>query len=174
MKVVSNSGPLMALAKLGLLDLLPQLYEEVLVPAAVYAEVVARGTRLGYPDALPVQVATEKKRLTLVEVSDEELPSDLASLPLDAGEKEAIHVALREPVDLVLLDDSKARHEAQTRGLAVRGTLGVIVQAYRSELLTLDEVDTSLGEISARDDIWIADGLCRQVLQALESGDAEA
>ena len=43
MIVVTNSGPLMALGKLGLLDLLPRLYGEVRMPAAVYAEGVERG-----------------------------------------------------------------------------------------------------------------------------------
>ncbi len=43
MIVVANSGPLMALGKLGLLELLPRLYGQVRLPAAVYTEVVVRG-----------------------------------------------------------------------------------------------------------------------------------
>ena len=43
MIVIINSGPLMALAKLGLLDLLPRLYGQVRFPTAVFTEVVGRG-----------------------------------------------------------------------------------------------------------------------------------
>ncbi len=43
MKVVSNAGPLMALGKLGLVHLLHQLYGPVMLPTAVYDEVVTRG-----------------------------------------------------------------------------------------------------------------------------------
>ncbi len=43
MIVVVNSGPLMALAKIGLLDLLPRLYGQVSFPTAVFVEVVVRG-----------------------------------------------------------------------------------------------------------------------------------
>ena len=50
MIVVSNSGPLMALAKLGLLDLLGQLYGKVYMPGAVYDEVVLRVEGGGFSD----------------------------------------------------------------------------------------------------------------------------
>ena len=43
MKVVSNSGPLIALARLGRLGLLNQLYDAVLIPPEVYQEVVVNG-----------------------------------------------------------------------------------------------------------------------------------
>jgi hypothetical protein len=43
--VVANSGPLMALGKLGLLELLPRLYGQVRLPTAVYTEVVVRGVK---------------------------------------------------------------------------------------------------------------------------------
>lgn len=87
---------------------------------------------------------------------------------MDMGEKQTLHLALRDKADLVLLDDLKAREEAQTRGLAVKGTLGVIVQAYRSGLLQLDEVEAIVEAMIARDDIWIAEGLCRQVMARLK------
>jgi len=47
MKVVSNAGPLMALGKLGLVHLLHQLYGPVMIPTAVYDEVVTRGPQHG-------------------------------------------------------------------------------------------------------------------------------
>ena len=50
MIVVTNSGPLMALAKLGLLDLLGRLYGKVYMPGAVYDEVVLRGEEGGFSD----------------------------------------------------------------------------------------------------------------------------
>jgi predicted nucleic acid-binding protein len=50
MIVVTNSGPLMALAKLGLLDLLGRLYGKVYMPGAVYDEVVLRGKEGGFSD----------------------------------------------------------------------------------------------------------------------------
>jgi hypothetical protein len=45
--VVADAGPLMALPKLDLLSLLPELYSQVLIPATVYDEVVLRGIAAG-------------------------------------------------------------------------------------------------------------------------------
>ena len=159
----------MALAKLGRLDLLSQLYGQVCLPTAVYQEVVVRGRRRGYPDARLVQLAIQREQLSVVGVESVDLPPGIAVLSLDAGEKEAIFLAQSEPDSLVLLDDWAAREAAKVRGLIVKGTLGVMVQAYRTDLLTLDEVEALSEAIIAHDQIWIAEGLCRQILEQLQA-----
>ena len=98
-----------------------------------------------------------------------ELPSDIASLPLDTGEKEAIYLATCVPGSLVLLDDLKAREEAKARKLAVKGTIGIMVRAYRNGLVTLDDLETIFEAIIAIDDIWIAPRLCYEVINRLKA-----
>jgi predicted nucleic acid-binding protein len=114
-------------------------------------------------------MALQRKQLVVLDVIYDNLPSDIASLPIDAGEKEAIYLATRVPNSLVLLDDLKAREAAKARKLAVKGTIGVLVQAYRNNLVTLGEIGTIFEAIIANDDIWIAPGLCREVLNQLKS-----
>lgn len=164
MIVIADFGPLMALGKLGILELLAHLYGQVRLTTAVYAEVVVKGREWGYIDASVVEAAIQTGKLVVVEMSDAELPPDVASLPLDAGEKQTLYLALRDKVDLVLFDDLKAREEALSRGLTVKGTLGIIVQAFRAGLVTLKEVQAIVDIIIERDDIWIEAELCRQVL----------
>jgi len=60
-KGVSNSGPLMALAKLNRLSLLRKLFQGVLIPQAVYEETVIRGISRGYPDALAIKLFLEQQ-----------------------------------------------------------------------------------------------------------------
>ena len=91
MTVAVNSGPLMALAKLGLLDLLPRLYGQVSLPTAVFVEVVVRGRERGHSDAFLVQLAIQHGKLKVVDVNDGDLPSDIHDLPLDAGGKQAFY-----------------------------------------------------------------------------------
>lgn len=148
--VIINSGPLMALAKLGLIDLLPRLYGQVSFPTAVFAEVVVRGRERGYSDAFLVQLAIQQGKLKIVKVNEQDLPSDIQDLPLDAGEKQTLHIAQREKADLVLFDDEKVREEGKARGLNIKGTLGV------------------------REDIWISEELCRHVLSKLKTTDKGA
>jgi len=51
----------------------------------------------------------------------------------------------------------------------VRGTLGVLSQAFRSGILSFPQVELLIQEIAARPDIWIGPKLCEQVLQALRA-----
>jgi len=67
----------------------------------------------------------------------------------------------------VLLDDETARAEARRLKLRVRGTLGVLAQAYRANILSFSEIELLIQEIAARPDIWISAKLCEQTLQAL-------
>ena len=66
--VLCNSGPLMALGKLNRLDVLAELYDEVWVPQAVYAEVVSQGFARGAPDALIVSLFWQRQGWPVVEV----------------------------------------------------------------------------------------------------------
>jgi predicted nucleic acid-binding protein len=158
----------MTLGKLGRLELLSRLYGVVLLPSSVYTEVVIQGRERGYADALLVQRAIQRGQLVVVKLNAADLPSEIASLPLAAGEKQVLWLALRDKADLVLLDDLKARQEAQAHGLTVKGTLGVLVQAYRGGIISLEDVQTLVEVIIAREDIWIADELCRRMLARLK------
>ncbi len=60
------------------------------------------------------------------------IPGDLPSFefPLDAGEAEAIALAVQEEAALILADDLEAREEAERLGLKIRGTVGIVLDAF--------------------------------------------
>jgi predicted nucleic acid-binding protein len=66
---------------------------------------------------------------------------------LDPGEAAAIALALLRGADLLLIDDLDGRRAATARGLSIRGTLGVLVEATRAGLLPAlrPALDTLLG-----------------------------
>jgi predicted nucleic acid-binding protein len=169
--VLCNSGPLMALGKLNRLDLLAELYDKVQVPQAVYNEVVSQGLARGAPDALIVRLFLQRQGWPVVEVSLEVLSAYEPAVVLDPGEREVLALAQTLPDPLVLLDDEAARTEARRLELRVRGTLGILVQAFRRDLLSLSQVEWLLNEIAARPDIWIGSKLCSQVLKSLRESD---
>ncbi len=96
--------------------------------------------------------------------------SRVESLPLDKGEKEVFALALENRAGLLLMDDMLAREQAKILGMTVKGTLGVIITAYRQDFLSLEEVHLIFDTIIKRNDIWIAEGLCRSVLERLMNG----
>lgn len=69
----------------------------------------------------------------------------------------------------MLLDDETARTEARRLGMRVKGTLGVLVSAFRGSLLTYDQVEVLFTELGMRPDIWISERLCQHVLESLTS-----
>lgn len=129
--VVADTSPLLYLSRLGLLELLPGLYETVWIPRGVWVELVER-----QPDAVG---AASIRAATWLRIDDQarRVPDVLQALAavVDEGEAEAILLAELRGADLVLLDDGAARAVAQRRGLRPRGTLAVLVDARRAGLL---------------------------------------
>ena len=164
MIVLSNAGPLIALSKLNRLSLLSELYGTVHVPRTVQGEVIATQ---GQPDAVTARLFFQHYRWPILEASAEVLKEYQPPIALDAGERELLALARTLQDPLLLLDDAVARSEARRLGFRLKGTLGILTQAYRSGILPFSEVELLILEIAARPDIWIAEKLCHAVLDEL-------
>ncbi len=124
--IVSDSTPLVALARIGRFHLLRELFNKIDIPPAVYDEVVNAGK--GRPGATEVENADWIIRRPQVKNSD--LVAFLR-ISLDAGEAEVIALAKEIRADLVLLDDSDARHIARSVGIPFTGTIGILLRYYQ-------------------------------------------
>lgn len=129
MIVVANAGPLIALAQIVHFTLLQQLYGELHIPPAVREEVVALGR--GRPGAIEVSAANW---IHVVEVRDTTAVQLLRDR-LDAGESEAIVLAIEMNADLLLIDEGRGRRVAEARGLKKAGTVGTLVVAKKRGLI---------------------------------------
>ena len=167
MKVVSDSGPLIALGKLGAADLPFRLYGQILIPRAVYNEVVNRGNELGAPDAKQTELAVAHQQIAVVTLADRDLSESVQLSALSHADQQTLALALRERADWVLIDDLYARQTAKNLGLKVKGTLGMIVEAFRRKLLSSDDCEFLLQAILRDDDIWIDESMVRQVQQEI-------
>lgn len=130
--VVADTSPLNYLVQIGCEELLPALYDRILVPAAVIEELTHPSTPVAVHDWL----ASEPKWLEVRAIQE---PHSPALAGLDAGEAEAIQLAQQEHADLLLIDERKGVSLAQRQGLEVTGTLGVLLQAARRRLIVLDD-----------------------------------
>ena len=132
MIVVSNSSPLVALARIHRLDLLASLYKRILIPSEVHQEVVVAGR--GLPGAEEVQ------RAGWIEVATLKFPPDSSLLQacqnLGPGERGAILLAKSLQADLTLLDDGKARRIARDAGIPQIGCLGILEAGTSQGLVT--------------------------------------
>ena len=124
MIVFSNSSPLIGLAKAGRLSLLKRMYQNVLIPALVYQDVVVQGR--GRPGARAVQNAIRQGWLKVVSLRERSLiPNRLSG----TGEGEAIALSLQCSANLLIVDDQVARRESDRLKLPWITTVGVIRDA---------------------------------------------
>jgi len=161
-EAVTNAGPLLVLAKLNRLALLPELYARVAVPLPVYTEVVTVGQRRGYQDARITELFLDQVGWRPVPCPD--IPGEIADSQLDDGEKAAIALALSRNCPL-LMDEEIGRVVARQQGLAVHGSLGILIRAFRRSLITETELRLDFGELSTRADVWISPTLCSRLLK---------
>ena len=115
MIVVSDTSPVLNLARIGRLELLPLLFGEVLIPSAVYQELTTSQKDL--PPAIDLAalpwliVASAKNQNRVLEFRQD----------LDPGEAEAIVLAIERRADLLLVDERRGRRTATAAGLTVAG-----------------------------------------------------
>jgi hypothetical protein len=119
--VVSNSSPLIALARIQRLDLLPTIFESVLIPPAVAREIAPSIS------ILPIWLGMQAPKAVP--------PASVQRRRLGDGEWEALALAIELKADWIILDDLPARRAAEATGLNVIGTLGSLVTAKRAGLL---------------------------------------
>jgi predicted nucleic acid-binding protein len=130
-KIVSNTGPIIGLAKIGRLDLLRALTEEVRIPPFVHRELFGKtGTESG-----DIEKAL-KDFISVVTVNISEPPTVAILNDLDEGERQAIALASAIGKDvLLLMDDHAGRQAARKLGVSVTGLLGLVLLAKEKGLV---------------------------------------
>ncbi|MYD59560.1 MAG: DUF3368 domain-containing protein [Gemmatimonadetes bacterium] len=120
--VISNTSPIFYLHRLRLLDLLQELYQKIIVPKAVVAE-LETGRRQG-------EDVPEIDNYEWIETRAVRSPQILGlSTDFGSGETEVLALALEVSEILVIIDEKLARKIARLRGLRVTGTAGVLLKA---------------------------------------------
>jgi len=155
MIVVADTSPLIVLTKIGEIRILPALFDVVLIPSAVKAELAA-----GLNDQTARDLALHPPAW-LVEKSPSQ-PQKIAGL--DAGELAAISLALEMHADYLLIDDIAGRNAALQRQVRITGTIGVLEMAARGHLLDLAGAFARLKQTN----FWVSHDLLDQRLKLFQ------
>jgi predicted nucleic acid-binding protein len=153
MKAVSDASPIIFLSKLQRIDLLPECFEKVWIPAAVEQELAGLAPVPGI-SMLPVSAAGRQ----FVEG---------ALGRLHRGELESMVLAREVQADYVLLDDLLARRRAQRLGLKTMGTVGVIVLAYRQGRIASKTAIDWVDELMRRHGLYLSTDIASRVKASL-------
>lgn len=156
MIVVSNSSPLIGLSAIGKLELLETLYQTIYIPESVYEEITQSENRIG---------ANEIKNAAWIEikkVSPQKINNLSAKFGLGKGEVSALILASELNADLLIIDDLKARKNAQTQKQAIIGILGILLLAKSQNLIS--EVRRPLDDLIDFG-YWISPNLYRKIIE---------
>jgi len=157
--IVSDTSPISNLILVNHIHLLPQLFGTLIVPEAVYQELLANG--IHHPVTETLQVADW---LEVRSVTDQQQVEALEQdYNLDSGEANAIALALELQATQLLIDERLGRLEAKRRGLRITGILGVLLAAKNKTLLS--EVRPVMDALIQKANFRIKPQLYDEVLQ---------
>ncbi|MEM1280880.1 MAG: DUF3368 domain-containing protein [Cyanobacteria bacterium P01_D01_bin.115] len=162
MIVISDTSAITNLAAIQHLQLLPQLYHRVIIPPAVYGELVQIDPPV--PGAIEVQAV---QWLTVQAVTQRSLVEQLETQSrLDLGESEAIALALELQADLLLIDERRGRATANRLGVRITGLLGLLVEAKHKRLIMA--VKPLMNALIATADFRVSAELYDQILRLVD------
>ena len=157
MIVVSDTSPIINLAMIGQLDLLRLLFAKIVIPEAVFREIVIEGQ--GQSGAEEIQ---QLEWFESRSVPNNALLNQLKS-DLDIGEAEAIALAIELDADAVLIDEHKGRTIALQHGLKITGIIGVLIAAKQKGYIS--KVKPFLDDLRNIAHFWISEPLYIQTLK---------
>jgi predicted nucleic acid-binding protein len=149
---------LIHLDELDCLDLLAD-FKRVLIPRRVWEEVVRHRASLDLsrvPSGTIVDPSLD---------ASPQLQSLVTALDLGVGERDAIATMRQQQGQLLLCDDAAARLAAESLGLPVRGTIGLIVRSIRQGRRQRPEVIALLTDLPRRSTLYVSQSLLRSVIE---------
>jgi len=158
MIVVSDASPIINLAIINQLGLLPLLFGKVVIPRNVFDEVVVEG--VGLPGARDIGQA---EWVEVMQCQDQLLYQSL-HLKLDPGEAEAIVLAIEIKADLLLMDEKMGRQFAADLHVPVMGLLGALRVAKSKGFITA--IKPCLDRLIHDANFRVGKNLYREILEA--------
>lgn len=167
---MANATPLIYLAKVGKLNLLKEIFDQIQIPPEVERETVDRGKEKGYPDAITIEQAINDGWIVTHPLKDESqkiLEALTRITGIDIGEAQTIILAKQKKEKQVLMDQANARETARNLGLAPKGTIYIIIAATKRQLLTKEEAKQTLDKLIDAN-FYISVEIYRDALKTIE------
>lgn len=159
MIIVSNTSPIFYLSSIDQLDLLRQLYGEIVIPVAVLNEI----TNVGNTD-VSARVVPTLSWIKTETVADQVVVNRFRT-HLDLGEAEAIALAIQLNADRLLIDERLGRAAALQVGIEVTGVLAILIAAKQNTLIPT--VKPLLDSLISQVGFWIEAQLYAEVLRVV-------
>lgn len=161
--LVVDSSAIIALAEINMADIIEALGMEIIVPHAVYEEVVIKGH--SRPGSRELEDLVRQGKAKILTPRDRTLVEALHD-PLGMGESEAIALAVEHNC-MAVLDDRIARLKAKFMRLKVKGTIGLLRLAYDRGIIDKNKLVQALRKLKEHG-FRISDEIINEVLKKLK------
>jgi predicted nucleic acid-binding protein len=161
-EAISDSSTLIHLAGIGRLEILKEFYHKILIPPAVFKEVVEEG--LSRHGDAEVKEAINAGWIKVITPNNDSVVR-LLQRELHKGEAETIALAIEKHADVVFLDEFEARRVANIYGLRKTGIIGILIRAkLEDKIASLREELDKLRDAAG---FWIGDEIYQRALQTV-------
>lgn len=160
--IISNSSPLILLAKIGKLSILEELYSKVLIPYEVYKEVIVEGKKENYSDAALVEECINDFIFVKDLIEEHKKEAEKLNGIIGLGESEAIQLCLQEKSKSLLIDNLGPRKIAESRDLECTSSPGALLEALKTKILTFNEYEAAIKDLSKY--AWLSGDIVAQFL----------
>ncbi|MEN0002895.1 MAG: DUF3368 domain-containing protein [Bacteroidota bacterium] len=157
MVIVSDTTAITNLHRVKLLFILKELYNQILIPPAVYEELAIYSNQKEIIDNADwINVQSIKNEMLLSELLKE----------LDQGEAEAIILAEETNADLLIIDEQKGRLFAKSHGIRIIGVLGILINAKNRGIIS--KLKPYLQELKENVGFHISEKLYIEILKRVD------
>lgn len=155
-EIICNATPLIAFSRINQLSLMQKIVNTILITKSVAAE-ISEYSSASYDT---ITLLNEHWIKVVSVKSENQVKSLLPSL--DRGEAEVIALALERQARLVLIDELTGRKVAESLGLKISGSVGILIKA--KELGEVQEIKPLLIAMKSRG-IYFSDRFINKVLE---------
>lgn len=143
MIAVSDSTPLIHLAKIGCINFLKNLFEKIIIPKEVYEEVIIEGKKQGKNEILLIEKLMEEKFINI-----EETKTTMEIANLDQGEKKCITLCKELNINIILIDETEGFNISGIFNLMPIRTTSLLIILLDNKIIKLTEYKELLKKLS--------------------------
>jgi len=155
-KIVSNTSPLIFLAKCNRLDLAKNLYTKIVISEEVHEEIVSKNSP--ETEIILSEIGNYIKVLKVQQIKD---------FLLDKGEQASISLCIQEDIKEFLSDDKKARSYAHSLNIKTSGTISIILNNLKNKKISKIEAKQIINRLMQAG-FYISSELYSRILSILE------
>ena len=157
-KVVSNTGPIIHLTEIDLINAL-DIFERIIIPEEVANEL--KKNNISIPKRIKVIKIEPQWKDTIKIIANQHNIND--------GETHAIALSLQEKADYFITDDLDARSAAKRYNLEVHGTLGIILRAFKEKIIDFERAIEKVRELKTESSLFITSDLIDEAIKSIQT-----